>query len=365
MKNIKKIFCLLSLILLMQSVVSAQVVIRPGTSFGFSTEKPDIIVNANGNITTNGADLSSTNLQVNAISDLSINGDLAVTTLRLINGDVLVNNILTISQAIEFSSGLITPAASGKIVYAGAAGGMTGAHDGSFVNGALYQPGGGNKFYPVGTGSLYAPLTFDNIGTADEIGVELVAEDPALTFDPEIILSLANSHYWNLLAADPNAISAINSRVSLSLNGTLPVSEGSYAVMQAPSTSSEAVNLRYTSIDESQVTSSGLVTNPILLLGTIKEIIVKVRDLITPFRVDNENDKLYIEQIDAFDFNTVTMLDRWGGVVKRWENFTNEIDYDFSTLSPGNYIVVVEFGRQAEGGTTQKISQMVTVLKTN
>ena len=92
---------------------------------------------------------------------------------------------------------------------------------------------------------------------------------------------------------------------------------------------------------------------------------MKVRDLITPYLVDGQNDKLYIEQIDAFDFNTVTLLDRWGVVVKRWEKYTNDIPYDFSQLGPGNYIVVVEYGNLAEGGTINKVSQMVTVLKTN
>jgi hypothetical protein len=135
--------------------------------------------------------------------------------------------------------------------------------------------------------------------------------------------------------------------------------------MEAATTGSTATNLRYFSVDDTQVTSLDGVTNPIIAIGSIREITLKVRDLITPFLLDGENDKLYIEQIDAFDFNTVTLLDRWGVVVKRWEKYTNEVQYDFSQLGPGNYIVIVEYGSLAEGATMQKVSQMVTVLKTN
>ena len=357
------IFCVL--LILGSCLCFGQITIRPGTALGFSSERPTIVIDAAGNIVTNGAGLGAADVHLNILSGLTVTGDLLVSKLRLINGNLDVNNTLTVAQTIEFGSGNVIQGTTGKIIFSGASSDLIGASGESFIDGALYQSGGGQKVYPVGSGSLYVPVTFDNIATADEIGVHVIEQDPALTFNPEEILTVENSHYWEILAASPSSIEAINSRVSLSLSGALPVSEGAYAVLNAESTGSAAINLKYSSVDDRQIASSGTVTKPILALGTIKEIIVKVRDLITPFLPDGENDKLYIEQIEAFDHRTVTMLDRWGGVVKRWDNFTNEVDYDFSKLSPGNYIVVVEYGNLAEGTSLEKVSQMVTVLKTN
>jgi hypothetical protein len=41
------------------------------------------------------------------------------------------------------------------------------------------------------------------------------------------------------------------------------------------------------------------------------------------------------------------------------------VDDDFTQLSPGNYIVLVECRDTVDGNPAEKISQMVTVLKTN
>jgi hypothetical protein len=364
MKTPGKASIVIAALILISGVAYGQLTIRAGTTFGFN-DRPDIYMDAAGNITTNDADISDANFHLNIISNLAITGYLPVTVLRLTNGNVAVNNTLAIGQGIEFSSGLLTPGVNGRIVYAGESANLTGASQNSFVNGTFYQTGGGHKFYPVGSGSLFAPATFDNIGTTEAIGVRLVESSANLSVPSSDVISIIDSHYWELVADDPSFIDAVNTRVSLSLNNIPSLSEGSYAVMEAASTGSTATNLRYFSIDDSQVTSLDVVTNPIITIGNIKEITLKVRDLITPYLVDGENDKLYIEQIDAFDFNTVTLLDRWGVVVKRWEKYTNDIQYDFSQLGPGNYIVVVEYGNLAEGGTLNKVSQMVTVLKTN
>jgi hypothetical protein len=81
------------------------------------------------------------------------------------------------------------------------------------------------------------------------------------------------------------------------------------------------------------------------------------------------NDELYIENIGKFSFNKVTLLDRWGVMVKEWKNFTNFNDpvnpnqngFNFTKLSAGNYICIVEYG--SEGKMNKKKSQMITVLQ--
>jgi hypothetical protein len=353
----------------------AQTVIRTGTAFGFSTsEKPDIVINAAGDFTTNGAtDFAGANLQLNLIGrDQSINGNIFVTTLRLnsaaIPAVVTVNNTLTITGGMECTTGFLAAANSGKIIFTGDGSSITGGSKSSFVEGPFFQAGGGYRFFPTGytinNETVYAPATFENAGleNTEELSVEAVGADPSLTFDAEKIKSINNTRYWQLNTTD---ISKINSRVSLGIEGLVQTSEGSYAVVQTESTGGDAESLGFSFLDQSLVTSRGPVSKSVLAIGVVPEVVLLVHDLITPFLQDGANDKLTIDQIEQYDFNTVTMLDRWGGLVKRWDNFTNDVDYDFSRLSPGNYIVVVEYGNHAEGSTVGKISQMVTVLKTN
>lgn len=362
MKTALHIFKLTLLTALIPWGATAQLIIRPGTSVAFSSEKTDIVINAADDITTNGAtDFSAANLQLILIGDLALTGNLVATTLTLSGGTATLNNNLTVSQSMSLTGGQLTPAGTGKILFTGDGRAITGGSNQSYINGMLYQSGGGYRFYPIGANGIYAPATFENIGATTETGVEVVATDAALSFNPEDLISIDPAHHWQIATGDP---AAINTRVSLGLNGITPASEGSLAVVQADATGSPAVNLGVFSLDDTQVTSRVSVTKPLLAVGIIPKVVVKVRDLITPFDAA-DNNSLYIEKIDAFDYNTVTLMDRWGVVIKRWDNFTNDVDYDFSQLSPGNYIVLVEFGNNSDGGTKEKISQMVTVLKTN
>jgi len=346
-----------------------QFIIRSGTSIAFN-QSPDIVIQTAGAVTTNNAtDFSNARLQLNlAGTDLAITGDMTVTILRVMaEGEKNINSTLTVSEAIEFNLGILMPGNSGKILFTGDGSSVTGGNSSSFVKGPFFQTGGGYRFFPLGYtpgANVYAPATFENSGveSSEEMSVAVIAGDAALGFDNTRIKSIDNSRYWEINTSDP---SSINSRVSLGVDGITPASEGSFAVVEAASVGGEATALGFSFLDASLVTSRGEVTKSILAIGVVPEVVVLVHDLITPFLVDGANDKLTIDQLEQFDFNTVTMLDRWGGVVKRWENFTNEVTYDFSQLGPGNYIVVVEYGNLAEGSVTEKVSQMVTVLKTN
>lgn len=360
---------LIGLLILIANTGLAQLVIRSGTNISFN-QTPDIIIQMVGDLNTNGAtDFANAKLQLNlAGAAQSVSGNLFVTTLRLTTGgNKTINNTLTVSEAIEFTAGILTPGNSGKILFTGNGSSITGGNITSFVNGSFYQTGGGYRLFPIGytdEGVVYAPAIFENsgVGAGDEMSVEVIGDDPSLTFDNTRLNAVDNSRYWEITTPD---ISAVNSRVSLGIEGIVQTSDGSFAVVEAESVGVEATSLGFSFLDASLVTSRGEVTKSILAVGVVPEIIVLVHDLITPFLLDGANDKLTIDQIDQFDFNTVTLLDRWGGLVKRWENFTNEVDYDFSRLSPGNYIVVVEYGNLAEGSVVGKVSQMVTVLKTN
>ncbi|MBL7858016.1 MAG: gliding motility-associated C-terminal domain-containing protein [Cyclobacteriaceae bacterium] len=350
-----------SFALLVTLTVHGQVVMRTTTQFGF-TGQPDIVIEATGNITTNNTtNFAQANLQLNlAGGDQTVTGDISISTLNLKStGNKNFNGNITITQSIDFGTGILRPI-SGKILFTGAPNGISGGNNQSFVEGDFFQLGGGSRFYPVGAAGNYAPLFFDNVTTTNEVGVSLIRADAGLVVDGVEVLSYDPAQYWKLTTTDP---ASIDSRVTLSLSGA--ASAGSTAVLQALTTNSQAINLGNSSTTASTVTSRAKVSAPILAVGEITEVKVKVHDLVTPFIADGVNDKLFIENIDKFDYNTVTLLDRWGVVIKTWKNFANDDGYDFSRLSPGNYICIVEFGNNIEGSAKGKISQMVTVLKTN
>jgi hypothetical protein len=303
-------------------------------------------------------------LRFTGSADIIISGDLLVTQLHLNNaGNVSVSNALTVSESIAFTNGKLRPVGSGKILFTGSGESVTGGGSTSFVAGKFYQSGGGARFFPIGTADFYAPVSFDNIETPDEVGIAVVNSDPQLTIPAtqSDIKSIFTAHYWTVESASP-----VNSRVNVDISRiSLPTSDLSYAVVESTGPSGEANNLGFVSQGDTQITSRQPLTGALIAIGFVNEIVVLVRDLITPFSSPGDNDKLTIEKIESFDHNTVTLLDRWGVVVKSWKDYSNDIDYDFSLLSPGNYIVVVEYGNATEGSHMQKVSQMVTVLKTN
>jgi hypothetical protein len=118
------------------------------------------------------------------------------------------------------------------------------------------------------------------------------------------------------------------------------------------------------SISNSFVMSNDPSTKTILAVGKGAEFALVIHDMITPYTLDQVNDKLTIENIDLTESNNVKLLDRWGLIVKEWNNYTNDDGFDFSNLSPGNYVCVVEFSYP---GTSERATakSVVTILKSN
>ncbi len=98
-------------------------------------------------------------------------------------------------------------------------------------------------------------------------------------------------------------------------------------------------------------------------------ITLTVNSFITPNSGDEENNVLYIQNVEFFPENTVKLIDRWGIPVKSWTNFSNygstsaeQADFDFTSLSIGSYICIVEY-INGMNGEKKSETQMITVLK--
>lgn len=340
----------------------AQVIISSGTQLQAS-QGTKIIFQTPNDISNNStnADFSNATLSFNLIGGTQgISGSFTLFSLQTnANGVKTLNNTITVTDNIAFSGGIVTPKGNGKLLFTGSDSGLTGGSNDSYCDGIFYSSGSGRRTFPIGAGGIFAPLVFESV--TGETGVAIKKENAALSFDGVEITDVDQDRYWQI-TTDP---SLVNSAVTLSLNGldAFINSDGSTAVVQSSSVGGQAVNLSSASLDASTVTSRSNVTASILTIGKEKQVIVKVHDLITPFGSSGVNDQLFIENIEKFDHNKVTLLDRWGVQVKAWKNFTNEDPYDYSRLGPGNYICVVEYGNT--DGPTRSIEQMVSVLKTN
>lgn len=262
----------------------------------------------------------------------------------------------TVTKDLIFTQGIINPG-SGKLIYSGATT-LTG-NSNSFVNGTLFQRGTGVRFYPIGVGSAYIPLRFNEVqdGTV-EIGVTAFTGGTNLVLPPDL-KDVTNNRYWELVA---NGGSLPSSTVSLYIPGSSVEGLQPLVVVGADNISgATAINMGG-GVIEPFVTSFSPVAKPVITLGVGENVDLQILDLITPYNGDPINERLQIVNIDYVAENKVTLLDRWGAVVKEWVNYRNDDTFDFSSLSPGNYICVLEY-QLTSSSPRQRLSQMVSILK--
>jgi hypothetical protein len=271
----------------------------------------------------------------------------------------------TITNDLVFSSGIVT-IGSGRILYSGSE--VLSGSPTSFVNGQFFQRGTGTRFFPIGVGNAYAPMAFGSVQQGNvDLGVRVFASNAALSL-PLDISAIATNRYWEVTASGGTFS---GSGVSLFVPGSSIDAASKLVVVQSDAVGGDAVNLGG-GITGDFVVSFQSAAKPILTLGIVETVELQIKDLITPFNLDDINDYLKIVNIEFTSENTVTLLDRWGVVVKSWKNFRNYDDpnnpnidsFDFSRLSPGNYICVLEY-RLTPDGPQQKLTQMISVLKGN
>jgi hypothetical protein len=345
-------------------ITKAQIVIG-ATAVLAASGNPDITIQSTGPITNNAPfDFSTTNLRIGLSgSAQKITGNFVLNTLALNGtGDKTLKGNLTITNQIIFEEGKLLVPATEKILFTGPSDGITLSEltNTSYVEGIFYNAGESPKKFPIGIDNLFAPAVLTGEASG-EVGMKVNSGSSQLIIDNVELINIDTDRYWEITTD----VTQIDSRVGLSLNGldAFISTEGGVTVAQGASTGVLAENLGSASQTTDGVTSNSKVSGPILAIAKETNVVLKIHDMITPFGSPGENDKLYIENIHRFDFNTVTLLDRWGVQVAIWNNYTNDINYDFNKLGPGNYICIVQYGNL--DGSTKVEQQMVTVLKTN
>lgn len=325
-----------------------------------SLNNPDVTISVSGdvvNLSSHTFEVARIHMTLNGTSQ-ALNGNWVISDLRLNGGGYILDGNVTVTNNLDLLSGIIEVPGSSRLTFAGRS--LEGSSN-SYVNGALTRTNGTPRLYPVGNASLYTPLILtDDAGSDRAIAVTPVAGDPGISFadDPDVE-EVLGTFYWEIVTEDSEPV---NSRVSLSLTPfTIP--EGlEPLVVQRNGT--ESANLGNSPGNSAEfVASARPVTGTILGVGTTAEVEITIGDLITPFD-EAINNKLHIDNITSQQFTDqkVTLLDRYGVFVRSWtgSEVKEDIEYDFSKLSPGNYICVVEYTRN---GTKHKKLQMVTIFK--
>lgn len=321
------------------------------TAGGFLNRSPDL-------------DLGQAQLIVSGTAgQLNTSAPLSLRALRFDAAGVIpLQGDWRITRSLEFIRGVVEP--TGNFLYEGQK--TLEGNPESYVSGTFYQRGEGVRFYPVGTEGVYMPMSLNEVGrSSDPIGVRPAASVPLLTL-PADVSAVATNRSWEIIpSAAARAVSA-----SLYLPGASVEGQNNLAVVQADNSSGAVADNLKGGPTKDFVTGFLRVSKPILTLGVTAEPDLRIHDLITPYNQDDVNDKLKVVNIEYTFSNKVYLLDRYGVLIKEWTNFRNYDDpdnpapdnYDFSKLSPGNYICILEYKVSAEGDTG-KITQMISVLK--
>ena len=156
---------------------------------------------------------------------------------------------------------------------------------------------------------------------------------------PLNVSAIASNRYWQI-TVNNGSLSA--SGASLYVPGSSIDASQKLVVVQADDANGAmSINLGGGTSGDF-VSSFSPVTKPILTIGVGEEVDLQIHDLITPFNGDLQNDQLHIANVEFTSENKVTLLDRWGVVVKQWNNFRNYDDtanpnddgFDFSKPEP-------------------------------
>jgi CHU_C Type IX secretion signal domain len=345
-----------------QMVISSSTVVSASTGTTIVTSS-SIINNSTGTDLSNVALTlkGSTKNVLNTSSSLNID-KLTVDT----DDNYTVGGAWTITTALSLTKGnlLTTRSSSSKLVYTGSDD-LNGS-EASYVNGPLFIRSSIDQHtFPIGDANGYAPVRLNKIEELDkdtEFGFDVISADPGFTTS-EAVTEIYKDRFWQLFNGNGGTFSG--SPISLSSSLTPTSIQESPVILELDQSSTQKNLGGSVGIDffSSADKSSG--TGKYYAIGKSSEVKVIVHKLITPDN-DGKNDVLYIQGIDAYPDNEVTILDRWGVQFYFKKSFKNyplsslpqQADVDFTKMAIGNYIVVVNLF-----GKSESIRQMISVLK--
>ncbi|MFM9840669.1 MAG: gliding motility-associated C-terminal domain-containing protein [Cyclobacteriaceae bacterium] len=350
------------------SYTSGQMVISSSTVVS-AASGTTIITSSSIINNSSGTDLSNVALTLKGSTKnvLNTNSPLDVDQLTVdTDGNYTVGGAWTITTALSLTKGnlLTARSSSSKLVYTGSDD-LNGS-EASYVNGPLFIRSSANQHtFPIGDANGYAPVRLNKVEEQDkdtEFGFDAISADPGFTTS-DVVTEIYKDRFWQLFNGNGGTFSG--SPISLSSNLTSTSIQESPVILELDQSIAQK-NLGgsvATGFFASNDKASS--TGKYYAIGKSIDVKLIVHKLITPDN-DGKNDVLYIQGIDAYPDNEVTILDRWGVQFYSKKSFKNyplsslpqQADVDFTKMAIGNYIVVVNLF-----GKSESIRQMISVLK--
>jgi CHU_C Type IX secretion signal domain len=355
---------LLTWLLLLPTLSWGQIAIGGGTQKIASSPGTTIVTSGSViNSSTAEIDLSNTTLilasSTATAKDLITVKDISLQGL-IINSRApySVQGSWTVTNNLAFTNGLLNVgnSANNKLTYKGTA--DLEGNDLSYVSGKLYVQGQAYRTFAIGNSDGYFPAALTNLSESDkEVSMEVITGSSVFTVTAPI-KEILTTHFWQLTSASPLKS---ETQISLSNNKADFTTTGGTVILEKNATTQNDLG---GTIDLNFFTSANNISSTGRIYGLAKsdKVSVIIHKLITPDN-DTKNDGLFIENIELFPDNEVTLIDRYGVPFKTWKNFTNvnAEGTDFTKLANGNYICIVkynEFGKEVS-----LKPQMISVLK--
>ncbi|MBL7737641.1 MAG: T9SS type A sorting domain-containing protein [Chitinophagaceae bacterium] len=194
-------------------IVNGNLVMGGASFFNLSNGTANTPVKVKGNITSNGAIMESGT----GLPQLQLNGTVNqnITVIGTITNSVTLNinnaagatllSTLTLPYHLELTNGRLNTSSLQLLTLLDNATSSAGS-SGSFVNGPMRKIGNDNFVFPVGTGSIYAPLGITNVSgelTGDQFTAEYKRANPQSTtpYGPGVGTGLDHVsyvEYWTL-----------------------------------------------------------------------------------------------------------------------------------------------------------------------
>lgn len=362
-------FLIVTFLAFINTWVFGQMVISSGTNI-LAASGTSIVTSTSIINNSTGTDLSNVALTLTGSTKNVLNTSNALDIDKLTidtDGNYTVGGAWKITTALLLTKGnlLTTRLGSSKLVYTGSDD-LNGS-EASYVNGPLFIRSSADQHtFPIGDAKGYAPVRLGKIEELDkdtEFGFDITSADPGFA-TTDAVTEIYKDRFWQLFNGNGGTFSG--SPISLSSNLTTTSIQESPVILELDQSNTQK-NLGG-SVATGFFASSDKASSTGKYYAIGKSIDVKliVHKLITPDN-DGKNDVLYIQGIDAYPDNEVTILDRWGVPFYSKKSFKNyplnslpqQADVDFTKMAIGNYIVVVNLLGKPENN----VKQMISVLK--
>ncbi|MEP2773219.1 MAG: gliding motility-associated C-terminal domain-containing protein [Fulvivirga sp.] len=357
-------------LLLISGLTSAQLVVPQGTTFRAGT---NTLITTNNSVANRSAQFNinqagSGIVLAGSNQAISTTEDIVLPNLGITGGGIkTMDGVIAVTENLILDNGLVNTGNQLDLDLFVLGPNVSIDENGtnSYIVGPLVHLGGGDKFFPIGTASQYAPVVLYGITGSNDVATALLAAPQTGAFLPTTLEapvdSASQNWFWGFLS---EGLSSATIELPI-----LPGDEGltsgdnrTGVVLEVDTTTRLATNLGGV-LSGNTIRSTSSLSKEVayLMVGSSLVITPLIRNLITLNR-DGQNDFLVIEDIDVYQNNEVILLDRWGTEVfsksgfRNYDEFDNPYDGNFDFLEPGNYICIVKYAGRS-------IKQVITVLK--